>query len=163
MKSYVDDKVADSEISATGDGKYIDASVDTTNKKLIHVAANTANLGFNDPSDSSATLTGTANTLVDGAELASKVTSFVNARISEDIDALDSTVTVTDSENYIETVITEDNGKLESATSSLRVTYGSMDGQVANHATDGIAKAEDVQDFVDGYDFWEEYSASNNG
>lgn len=163
MKSYVDDKVADSEISATGDGKYIDASVDTTNKKLIHVAANTANLGFNDPSDSSATLTGTANTLVDGAELASKVTSFVNARISEDIDALDSTVTVTDSENYIETVIAEDNGKLESATSSLTVTYGSMDGQVANHATDGIAKAEDVQDFVDTYNFWETYTPSNNG
>lgn len=163
MKSYVDDKVGDTEISAQGDGKYIDASVDSTDKKKINVAANTANLGFNDPSDSSATLTGTTNTLVDGADVANKVTSFVNARIAEDIDALDSTVTVTDSSSYVSTTITEADGKLTSTGSSLSVTYGSMDGTTANNATGGIAKAEDVQDFVDRYDFWETYSASNNG
>ena len=164
MKSYVDDKVGDTEISAAGDGKYIDASVDLIDKKKINVAANTVNLGFNDPADASAQLTGTADKLVDAADVASKVTSFVNARIAEDIDALDSTVTLTDVSNYVQTVVAEDNGKLTSTGSSLTVTYGTMDGQTANNATGGIAKAEDVQDFVDTYDFWTTYTPnSNNG
>ena len=157
---YVDDKVGDTEISAQGDGKYIDASVDSTDKKKINVAANTANLGFSDPADASATLTGTADKLVDAADVANKVTSFVNARISEDIDALDSTITLTDSSSYVSTTVAEDNGKLASSGSSLTVQYGSMNGTTAGAATGGIAKAEDVQDFVDTYDFWETYSAS---
>ena len=163
MKSYVDDKVADSDISATGDGKYIDASVDGTNNKQINVAANTVNLGFSDPADASATLTGTADKLVDAADVANKVTSFVNARIAEDIDALDSTVNVADVSNYVSATIAEADGKLTSTGSALTVSYGSMDGTTANNATGGIAKAEDVQDFVDTYNFWETYSASNNG
>lgn len=162
MKSYVDDKVGDTKISAQGDGKYIDASVDGTDKKKINVAANTVKLGFNDPTDASATLTGTADKLVDAADVANKVTSFVNARIAEDIDALDSTVNVADVSNYVSATIAEANGLLDSTNSRLSVTYGTM----GVTATGGIAKAEDVQTFVDTYDFWETYPApanNNNG
>jgi len=74
MKSYVDDKVADSEISAAGDGKYIDASVDATNKKKINVAAVTDRMVYTGGNaGTAATLTGTANTLVDGAQAATAI------------------------------------------------------------------------------------------
>lgn len=74
MKSYVDDKVEDSAISAAGDGKYIDASVDATNKKKINVAAVTDNMVYTGGNaGTAATLAGTKNTLVDGAQAASAI------------------------------------------------------------------------------------------
>lgn len=160
MKSYVDDKVADSEISAEGDGKYIDASVDGTDKKKINVAAVTDNMVYTGGNaGTAATLTGTANTLVDGAQAATAISQYVEDRLTAVVDGLDGTATVTDSSSYVTATIAEDNGVLTNTGSSMSVTYGTM----GVTATGGIAKAEDVQDFVDHYDFWEDYTPSNNG
>lgn len=156
MKSYVDDQIGDSSISAQGDGKYIDASVDVNNNKKINVKANKEDLSYTaGDSTTNATLTGTANTLVDGGQAATAISLFTNHRIEQEVAKLDSTVNLTDSSSYVSTTIAETDGKLTSTGSSLSVQYGTM----GVSSTNGIAKAEDVQTFVDTYDFWETYSA----
>lgn len=157
MKSYVDDQIGDSAISAQGDGKYIDASVDVNNNKKINVKANKEDLSYTaGDSTTDATLTGTANTLVDGGQAATAISQFTNQRIKQEVAKLDSTVTLTDSLSYVSTTIAEADGKLTSTGASLSVQYGTM----GVSSTNGIAKAEDVQTFVDTYDFWEDYQAS---
>lgn len=155
MKSYVDDKVEDSAISAAGDGKYIDASVDATNKKKINVAAVTDNMVYTGGNaGTAATLTGTQNTLVDGAQAATAISQYVEDRLTTVVDGLDGTATASDT--YVSATIAEDNGKLTNTGSSMTVTYGTM----GVTSTDGIAKAEDVQTFVDTYDFWDTYTGA---
>lgn len=157
MKSYVDDQIGDSAISAQGDGKYIDASVDVNNNKKINVKANKEDLSYTaGDSTTDATLTGTANTLVDGGQAATAISQFTNQRIAQEVAKLDSTVTLTDSSSYVSTTIAEADGKLTSTGASLSVQYGTM----GVSSTNGIAKAEEVQTFVDTYDFWEDYQAS---
>lgn len=155
MKSYVDDKVADSEISATGDN-YVNAAVDPNNVKQINVSTNVGNLNINSQTGQDSSLGGVANTLVDGEQAAGVITTFVNTRISEEVAKLDSNTSATNT--YVTTSTTMADGALTD--SSVALTFGTMDGQTANNATSGIAKAEDVQDFVDTYDFWETYANS---
>jgi len=43
----------------------------------------------------------------------------------------------------------------------MTVTYGTMNGtDPTATTTNGIAKAEDVQNFVDTYDFWDTYTGA---
>lgn len=89
VKAYVDAKVSGKNVTAEGDN-YVSASA-ADNKVTVH--ANVANLTVGKSGDADSTLAGTANKLVDGNELATKVSSFVNARLGEEINKLDVTDT----------------------------------------------------------------------
>jgi len=158
VKTYVDNVAQDLSIGITGDN-YITAT--RGDNKNYTITADVTTLTLTPGGNSDSTLAGTPDSLVDAADAASKVSDFVNARIGEEVAKLDSTTTATDT--YFTMTVGEADGKLIDASTSATLTYGSMDGTTANNATGGIAKAEDVQDFVDTYNFWETYSASNNG
>ena len=85
VKAYVDAKVSGKNVTAEGDN-YVSASA-ADNKVTVH--ANVANLTVGKSGDADSTLAGTVNTLVDGNDLATKVSSFVDARIDEEIKKLD--------------------------------------------------------------------------
>ena len=106
VKAYVDAKVSGKNVSATGD-TYVSATA-TDNK--VTVSANVADITVGKSDGADSTLTGTANKLVDGSELANKVSSFVNARIKEDINKLDVTDTAVDGKFV--TSVSETNGKI---------------------------------------------------
>lgn len=59
------------------------------NKVTVHT--NVAELTVGKSGDDYSTLTGTKNKLVDGSELATKVSSFVNTRLGEEISKLNFT------------------------------------------------------------------------
>ena len=159
LKSYVDDKVSDSSMDAQGD-EYITASIDAGNNKKINITADVQPLVVTTVAGTDTILTGVENSLADSSNIATSVTSFVNTRIAEEVAKLDATANVADTSSYINVSIGEVDGLLNSAASSIDVTYGSFTEATP---TDGIATREGVQDFVDTYDFWETYSASNNG
>lgn len=70
------------EVSASGD-EYVSASA---SNNAVTVSADVQNLTYTAGTGGNAsTLTGTANSLVDGADTATKVSSFVNSRISEEL------------------------------------------------------------------------------
>ena len=158
VKTYVDNVAQDLSIGITGDN-YITAT--RGDNKNYTITADVTTLTLTTGGNSDSTLAGTTDSLVDAADAASKVSDFVNARIGEEVAKLDATATASDT--YFTMTVGEADGKLIDASTSATLTYGSMDGSTANNATGGIAKAEDVQDFVDTYNFWETYSASNNG
>lgn len=158
LKSYVDDKVRDSSMDAQGDD-YITADIDSGNNKKIVVTADVQPLVVTTTAGTDTILTGVEKSLADSSNIAASVTSFVNTRINEEVAKLDATANVADTSSYINVSIGEVDGLLNSASSSIDVTYGSFTGATP---TDGIATREGVQDFVDTYDFWETYSASNN-
>ena len=72
-------------------------------------------------------------------------------RLTEEVDKLDASVDDADSKGYIDIEVVEQNGKLTSTT--INVSYGTFDP-----STNGVATTEDVQAFVDSYDFWETFS-----
>lgn len=92
IKKYVDNVVADNTadlaVSAAGDD-YITAAVDGQNNKKINVSADVTTLTVTTSAGADSTLAGTAKSLVDAADVATKVSSFVNARIGEEIAKLD--------------------------------------------------------------------------
>ena len=85
VKTYVDAKVAGKNVSAEGDN-YISA---TTSGNKVTVRTNVSGLTVSKSGDANSTLAGTVNTLVDGGDVATKVSSFVNARLNEEIKKLD--------------------------------------------------------------------------
>ena len=93
-KSYIDQKATDLAISASGDS-YVSASVDAGNKKKINVSANVDELTIR-KDDADTTITGVSTTLVSGGEVATKVSAFTNARISEEVSKLNADVTSDD-------------------------------------------------------------------
>jgi hypothetical protein len=106
VKAYVDSAVAGKNVTAEGDD-YVAASA-SDNK--VTVKANVSGLTVTSAEGADSTIAGSANSLVDGNELASKVGSFVNARISEEIAKLDvEDAAVTD--EFV-TVVSEADGKI---------------------------------------------------
>lgn len=88
-RTWVLDQLQETNISAEGDD-YIDVSIDSENNKKVNVSANVADLEYTAATASShATLTGTANTLVDGSQAATAISNFVNGRLDASISALD--------------------------------------------------------------------------
>ena len=87
VKKAIDDAVAAKNVAAAGD-EYITASA-TGNK--VTVSADVQPLTVASSAGGS-TITGVEKSLVDGKEVADKVASFTNARISEEIAKLDATV-----------------------------------------------------------------------
>lgn len=132
LRTYIDGKSKDLAVEAEGDS-YVTANVPADNNKKVKVSTNVAEMSFvqgTNGSDSS--LTGVANKLVDNAEAANKVSSFVNARISEEVAKLDGTAQGSDS-SYISIEVVEADGKL--TTASVTTTYGS----IADSYVEGIA------------------------
>lgn len=84
VKAYVDATVAAKNVTAKGDD-YVSA---TTEGNKVTVSTNVSGLTINKSDNVDSTLVGTANTLVDGSELATKVSSFVDTRIKEEIKKL---------------------------------------------------------------------------
>lgn len=87
-KSYIDQKATDLAISASGD-TYVNAAVDAGNNKKINVSANVNELTVGKVGEGDTTISGVSTTLVSGGEVASKVSTFVNNRIDEEIKKLD--------------------------------------------------------------------------
>lgn len=116
VKTYVDNAVQSKNVSAKGDN-YVSA---TAANNKVTVATDVQNLTFTQGSGSTdSTLSGTAQSLADGADIATKVSSFTNARISEEIAKLDSSVAATAEANNqysVLTGVTETNGKLTAKT-----------------------------------------------
>lgn len=156
VKTYVDTVAQDLSIGITGDN-YITAT--RGDNKNYTITADVVDLTLTTGGNEDSTLAGTADSLVDAADAASKVSQFVNARIGEEVAKLDSTTTATDT--YFTMTVGEADGKLIDASTSATLTYGTMNGtDPTATTTNGIAKAEDVQTFVDTYDFWDEYTGA---
>lgn len=92
VKAYVDSKVAN--VSAEGDD-YVSASYDNAASKIT-VAADVSTLTVGKVGEADSTLTGVAKSLVDGADVADKVSAFVNTRVAEEVAKLDNDVTSDD-------------------------------------------------------------------
>lgn len=107
VKAYVDSKVAS--VSAQGDD-YVSASYDNAASKIT-VAADVQTLTVGKDGEADSTLAGVDKSLVDGKDVAEKVSSFVNARLGEEVAKLDSDVTSDDA--AVATVeVVETNGKI---------------------------------------------------
>ena len=158
VKKYVDEAVSSKNVSAEGD-EYITA---TAANNKVTVIADVQNLTVGKEGAADSTLTGTEKSLVDGADVASKVSSFVEARLSEEIAKLDSTVSASDSNVNVE--ITETDGKLTGLTISedyATITKTAKSGAVGSEGhiapnyvvTDGdedkLVKASDIKNLKD--------------
>lgn len=144
IKKYVDnvvsDNTADLTVKAKGD-KYITAEVDTVDNKQINITADVTTLTFNNPDNTDATLVGTADSLVDAADVASKVSSFVNARIGEEIAKLDvAEKTIGDSNVIIK--YSETDGKVAA---SAEIKYASVDYSKVGDAAATLTINDDAQ------------------
>lgn len=151
IKKYVDnvvgDNTADLAVSAAGDD-YITAAVDGQNNKKINVSADVTTLTVTTSAGVDSTLAGTAKSLVDAADVATKVSSFVNARISEEIKKLDvEEKTIGDSNVIIK--YSETDGKV-AASAEIKyatVAYGKV-GEAAATLTvtngDQLVKGNDI-------------------
>ena len=116
VQTAIDTAVAAKNVSAEGDA-YINASA-TGNK--VSVKADVQDLTVTTTPDADSTIAGVAQSLVDGAEVATKVASFTNARISEEIAKLDATVgsTTVAGGNHVAVQVVEADGKLTGITVS---------------------------------------------
>ena len=92
VKAYVDSKVAN--VSAEGDD-YVSASYDDATSKIT-VAADVQPLTVGKVGEADSTLAGVEKSLVDGKDVAEKVSAFVEARLGEEVAKLDSDVTSDD-------------------------------------------------------------------
>ena len=161
LREYVDDVVeantADLEVKGeTSDPTYISLTQKTGDNKTLVVDVSVANLTFTQgTAGNDSTLTGTGDQFADSGDVATKVSSFVNTRLDEEVAKLDSSVEKSDFAQYV-TVTTEiADGKLADASCGVDVQYGSF---TVNDSSLGIAKTQDVQAFVDTYDFWETFT-----
>lgn len=147
VKSYVDAAVADKNVTAEGN-EYVSA---TAANNKVTVATDVQNLTFTQGSGSTdSTLSGTAQSLADGSDIATKVSSFTNARISEEIAKLDSSVAATaeaNSQYSVLTGVTETDGKLTAKTevtlAAVAKTGAAADVSVAD--TGNLLTATDVE------------------
>ena len=152
VKDYVDTAVANKNVTATGDN-YVSASA---SNNAVTIATDVQNLTFTQGSGSTdSTLSGTANSLADGSDIATKVSSFTNARISEEIAKLDGSATATAASGDVYTVltsVTETDGVIakggEVTLAAVAKTGAAADVSVAADATSGLA-AGNVQDTLE--------------
>ena len=107
VKAYVDSKV--SSVSAEGD-EYVSASYNAAESKIA-VAADVQELTVGKEGVANSTLSGVEKSLVDGKDVANKVSAFVEARLGEEVAKLDSDVTSDDA--AVATVkVVETDGKI---------------------------------------------------
>ena len=156
VQEAIDAAVAGKNVSAEGDS-YVKASA-SDNK--VTVATQIGNLTFTQGSGSDSTLSGTANKLIDSSDAAQKVSSFVNARIGEEIAKLDSAITSTDGIN-VQVKVTEVDGKISAVniTADSTASKANLDAEIAdreaadNKLTQGltaeVTRAKDAETSID--------------
>ena len=157
IKKYVDnvvsDNTADLTVDAAGDD-YITAAVDAVNNKKIKVTADVTKLTVTTSADADSTLVGTPKSLVDAGDVAEKVSTFVNARIDEEIKKLDvAPAEVSEAgEGAIKFTYSETDGKV--AISNLSATYASHSADAHTLST-GIVSGTVLNNVL--ADMWETY------
>ena len=163
-KGYVDDVVADNtaDLAVTAEGDtFVSASVDAgVDNKHVIVKANTNELTIAKAGEADTTISGVATTLVSGGEIASKVSTFVNTRIAEEIDKLDvnETNVAEAGEGAINFNYSETDGKI--AISDLSVTYAThaaKSDSAASQINNGIVTGTVLNEVLG--DLWETYTA----
>ena len=152
---YTNDRIQESltaqSISGTGDS-YVSLDVSTTDNKQLVAKANIGSFTVAKDGNNDTTITAEADKLADAGAVATNVSNYVEARLDEEIDKLDSVINKKDNAEYVSVSTGIVNGILSDASSAVSVQYGSFE---TNDASLGIAKTQDVQKFVDTYDFWE--------
>lgn len=150
VQSAIDAAVAAKNVDAEGDA-YVSAGA-TGNK--VSVSANVQSLTVNKSGDADSTITGVAQSLVDGAEVATKVASFTNARIREEIAKLDATVggTTFAEGRHVAVQVVETDGKLTDITvSESDIASATALSNEVSRAKDAEAKAlADAKAYTDG-------------
>ena len=133
-KTYVDGVVGGKNVSASGDD-YVKASASNNH---VTVSTQIGNLTFTQGTTSDSTLSGTTNKLIDSSDTAQKVSSFVNARIGEEIAKLDSEKTSTNGIN-VQVRVTETDGKISGVSiNDNTANKGALDEEIkARKAVDG--------------------------
>ena len=150
VQAAINAAVVGKNVEAEGDA-YINASA-TGNK--VNVSANVQSLTINKSADADSTITGVAQSLVDGAEVATKVATFTNARISEEIAKLDATegeASVADGK-HVAVQVVETDGKITAVNVNEKdiASKTSLDAEVTR-ATEAEAKAlADAKAYTDG-------------
>lgn len=141
VKAYVDAKVSGKNVTAEGDN-YVSA---TASNNKVTVSTNVANLTVGKSGDADSTLAGTVNTLVDGSDVATKVSSFVNARLGEEIKKLD--VNDTARTDEFVTSVSETDGKIAVARGKVAasgVTAVAIASGATNVAVTGTTVAAQI-------------------
>lgn len=115
IKDVVADNTADLAVKAEGD-TYVKAEIAGNDNKKVVVSANVNEITVNKTGDDDTTMSGVNTTLVSGGEVATKISTFVNNRIGEEVAKLDATVSSDTTNVNIE--IVETDGKLTSVTVS---------------------------------------------
>ena len=110
VQAAIDAAVAAKNVTAVGDD-YITA---TAADNKVTVEADVQPLTVAKSGDADSTIAGVAQSLVDGAEVATKVAAFTNARISEEIAKLDATAggTTIAEGNHVAVQVVETDGKI---------------------------------------------------
>lgn len=119
-------------VSAEGDA-YVSA---TASNNKVTVASKVRPLAVDKTGAADSTITGTENSLVDGKEVADKVASFTNARISEEIAKLDADITSTGGAK-VTVEVSETDGKI----TAVNVTESDIASATALTAEIGRAQA----------------------
>ena len=160
VKDYVDSKATDLAVSAQGD-EYITAGVDTLNNKKINVRADVQELTANGgtPGEYSAegaqttapkpaTLTGVAQSLVDGADVAAKVKTYVDGAIAIEVARADAKVLAA-----VKALDVDDHAVAGQYVSAVSETDGKVAisrAEVADAALNGYAKGTDATAIAEG-------------
>lgn len=153
IKSYIDAVQGDNGIAVESKNEYIDASIDANNNKKINLEAQVANLTVTTTAGNDSTISGTANKLVDGADAATKVGQFVNARIAEEVAKLDASIDSAAGTTFISAGVKEVDGKITEVV--VHENIGSITGTAENLTgtaglIDGANAATAVKTYVDG-------------
>lgn len=138
VQKAIDNAVAAKNVTAEGD-YYITA---TAAGNKVSVKADVQSLTIQKIPGADSTIEGVAESLVDGAEVATKVASFTNARISEEIAKLYSETTSTGG-GKVTVKVTEVNGKI----SAVNVTE--TDIASANALTSEVTRAKGAEDKIE--------------
>lgn len=149
VQKAIDDAVAAKNVAAEGDA-YINARAEG-NK--VSVSAHVEDLTVTTTSGGDSTIAGVAQSLVDGAEVATKVASFTNARIGEEIAKLDATVgsTAVAGNKHVAVQVVEADGRLTgiTVTESNIASKTDLDAEVTR-ATEAETKAlADAKSYTD--------------
>lgn len=154
VKQYVDSKTVNLSVSGNGDN-YVNLRQDPANNKLLNASINIdTTFAAEQTGNTGATLTSSANKLVDANKLATEVTKFVDWRINSSINALDATVQNT-ANDYVNVTIIETDGKLTEVTvtpEKSTITH-TTDSSTVLSATTGILDGNEamvaIKDYVD--------------
>lgn len=141
VQGAIDAAVAAKNVTAVGDD-YITADA---SGNQVSVKADVQPLTVDKSGDADSTIAGVAKSLVDGAEVATKVAAFTNARIGEEIAKLDATVgeAAVAADKHVAVQVVETDGKITA------VNVSEDDIASDQKLTDEIARAKAAEDKIE--------------